>query len=232
MIDIKFDFRSDSKGDPDTYSPTLAKYHQALWSKELPNGDYMNLELSKNAPYVFRWKDYVLSSDTIIVEMVDSKSTNLINQVRERLDDFDSYYEELVHRSYSIGGMVLFPRHKASMNQMRGMNALVRDRWDLTLECIHRHYIGEKSPLSKVLDSDKDFFDLFVDFKGYVDFFFLQDCVSEDYSKVDIWVGDASFKKNVLPETVEDYFEFIYKEHEFLDKRNQRIKEYALANNL
>ena len=36
MIDITFDFRSDSKGkDPDAYSPTLNAYHRALWSKEL-----------------------------------------------------------------------------------------------------------------------------------------------------------------------------------------------------
>ena len=44
MIDISFDFRSDSKGrDPDTYSPTLNAYHRALWSKELPNGQVMEL---------------------------------------------------------------------------------------------------------------------------------------------------------------------------------------------
>ena len=232
MIDITFDFRTDSKGDPDTYSPTLAKYHQTLWSKELPNGELMQLELSKNTPYVFSWKDFVLSSDSIIVEMVDSKSEKLINQVRERVNDFESYYEKLLHRSYSIGGMIIFPRHTASMNQMRGMNALIRDRWDLTLECIRRHYAGEKSPLSKVINSDKDFYDLFVDFKGYVEFFLLQDCVSEDYAEVDIWVGDASFEKSGLPETVEDYFEFIRKEHEFLDERNQRILEYTQDNNL
>ena len=42
MIDITFDFRTDSKGrDPDTYSPTLNAYHRALWSKELPNGEVM-----------------------------------------------------------------------------------------------------------------------------------------------------------------------------------------------
>lgn len=43
MIDITFDFRSDSKGkDPDAYSPTLNAYHRALWSKELPNGGAMD----------------------------------------------------------------------------------------------------------------------------------------------------------------------------------------------
>lgn len=75
-------------------------------------------------------------------------------------------------------------------------------------------------------------YDLFVDFKGYVDFFFLQDCVSADYSSVKIWIGDASFKKSGLPETVEEYLQFLVKEHVFLDKRNRRIQEYCIKHDL
>ncbi len=35
---------------------------------------------------------------------------------------------------------------------------------------------GEPSPLDKALEKDKGFFNMFRDFKGYVDFFLLQDC--------------------------------------------------------
>ena len=35
---------------------------------------------------------------------------------------------------------------------------------------------GEPSPLYKALEKDKGFFNMFRDFKGYVDFFLLQDC--------------------------------------------------------
>ena len=108
----------------------------------------------------------------------------------------------------------------------------ISDRWDLTLECIRRHYAGEESPLSKVIETDKSFYDLFVDFKGYVDFFFLQDCVSEDYSSVNIWMGDASFEKSGLPDTVEEYLNFLVKEHFFLDQRNRRIQEYCITHKL
>jgi len=128
--------------------------------------------------------------------------------------------------------MIIFPVHVNSMNQRRGMNILIADRWDLTLECIRRHYAGEESPLTKVIEQDRAFYDLFVDFKGYVDFFFLQDCVSEDYSSVNIWMGDTSFRKSGLPETVEDYFNFLLKEHIFLDKRNLRIQEYCIKNDI
>jgi len=231
MIDITFDFRSDSKGDPDTYSPTLNKYHRILWSRELPNGEVMYLKSGKT-PYVLSWKDFYLTSDTIIVEMNNSKNKKIIDQVYEQIDDPDSFYENLLRRSYSIGGMIIFPVHVNSMNQRRGTHPRIADRWDLTLECIRRYYAGEDSPLSKVIESDKAFYDLFIDFKGYVDFFFLQDCVSEDYSSVDIWMGDASFERSGFPETVEEYFMFLRKEHEFLDKRNLRIQKYCIEHNL
>ena len=232
MIDITFDFRSDSKGrDPDTYSPTLNAYHRALWSKELPNGEVMKLQ-SKGAPYVLTWKDFYFTSDTIIVEMRHSKNKKIIDQVYERVENFEEYYQHLLYRSYTIGSMVIFPVHDNSMNQRRGTNIRISDRWDLTLECIRRHYAGEESPLSKVIETDKSFYDLFVDFKGYVDFFFLQDCVSEDYSSVNIWMGDTSFKKSGLPNTVEEYLNFLVKEHIFLDQRNRRIQEYCIRHKL
>ena len=38
-IDINFDVYSDTPEgkDPDSFSPTLRKYHKILWSKSLPN---------------------------------------------------------------------------------------------------------------------------------------------------------------------------------------------------
>ena len=232
MIDISFDFRSDSKGrDPDTYSPTLNAYHRALWSKELPNGQVMELQ-SKNAPYVLNWRDFYFTSDTIIVEMSHSKNRKIMDRVYEQVEDFEEYYQHLLRRSYTIGSMIIFPVHANSMNQRRGTNIRISDRWDLTLECIRRHYAGEESPLSKVIETDKSFYDLFVDFKGYVDFFFLQECVSEDYSSVNIWMGDASFEKSGLPDTVEEYLNFLVKEHIFLDQRNRRIQEYCITHKL
>ena len=61
-----------------------------------------------------------------------------------------------------------------------------------------------------------------------MDFSLCRIAFREDYSSVDIWMGDASFVKSGLPETVEDYFKFLVKEHIFLDKRNARIQEYCM----
>ena len=233
MIDITFDFRTDTPEgmDPDSYSKTLNEYHRILWSKTLPNGECMELQ-SSNPPYELSWKDFCFSSDSIIVELNYAKNKEIINQVEELVDDIDAYYENLLRRSYSIGGMIIFPKHMNSMNQRRGTSSVISDRWDLTLECIRRYYAGEESPLTQVIESDRDFYNLFVDFKGYIDFFFLQDCVSDDYAKVNIWCGNALFNRSGLPETVGDYFRFIRKEHEFLDLRNRRIQQYCIENGL
>ena len=80
--------------------------------------------------------------------------------------------------------------------------------------------------LKKILQASfsiKNFFDLFVDFKGYVDFFYLQDCVSNDYNRVNFWLGSANFEYYPLPKTVDEYLYWIEKELDFVDKRNQRI---------
>ena len=82
------------------------------------------------------------------------------------------------------------------------------------------------------LETDRDFFDLFIDFKGYVDYFFLHDCVSEDYSAVDVWCGKNDFYESGLPETVEEYFSFMEKQMKFLEKRNRRIEKSFCRNDV
>ncbi len=248
MIDSSFDFTSDSPGywdgfwdrndglgyggsDPDNASPTLHRYHQILWSRELPNGEKMDLQRG-SGPYYLTWRDFRFGSDTIIVGFRYKKYRYMMDQVAERVGDFKAYFEDLLRRCYTIGGTIIFPKHPNSMNQNKGTNALISDRWDLTLECIRRYYNGERSPLYDTINRDRSFFELFVDFRGYVDFFLLQDAVSEDYSSVNIWIGDASFTECGLPKTLDEYFEFIDKEFRFLDMRNARIKEFAEKNAL
>jgi len=85
---------------------------------------------------------------------------------------------------YTIGGMMIFPANrvdgKHTINVMRGFTRQIADRFDLTLECIRRHYLGQSSPLGETLLRYRDFFSLFDDFSGYVDFFALQDLLAED----------------------------------------------------
>lgn len=79
------------------------------------------------------------------------------------------------------------------------------------------------------MERDKEFFDLFVDFKGFVDFFFLQDCVDENYEKVNLWLGESFFEKNPYPHSASEYLAWIEAEYDFLRKRNRRIEEFCRA---
>ena len=243
MIDTTFDFTSELTGywdgfwerkgglgsgakDPDSDSKTLKEYHRLLWSKELPNGEIMELEPRKGADYLF-WNGMCFGSDSIIVSFRYYRYKYMLDQIADAVDDYRRFVEDYIHRSYTIGGTIIFPKHRWSMNQAKGTNKRISDRWDLTLECIRKYYNGESSPLWKVIERDKRFYDLFLDFKGYVDFFLLQDCVSDDYSKVKFFIGDGDFDYDPLPKTVDEYFLFMDREREFLEKRNARIANYS-----
>ena len=106
----------------------------------------------------------------------------------------------------------------------------IKDRFDLTLECIRRYYNNEDSPLSEVINKDKQFFDLFVDFKGYVNYFYLQDLVSEDYSAINYFGKPDELIANPLPKTVDDYLQFIDNELVFVEARNARIAKESTKN--
>jgi uncharacterized protein DUF6994 len=91
--------------------------------------------------------------------------------------------DEFNRIGHTIGGMMVFPGYqidrKMTINGQRGCHPKIRDRFDLTLECIRRHYLDEPSPLSDTLARYADFFGLFEDFAGYVGFFHLQDLMNE-----------------------------------------------------
>lgn len=239
-IDVNFDFTMDSPGfwdgfwkrnagmgagacDPDACSPTLQRYHQLLWSKFLPNGEYLELSQGTGPTYL-SWRDMRFGSDSILASFRYRDNRDVIDAVMQQMPDYKAFMEDFLHKTYTIGGMIIFPKHTNSMNQRRGTDKQIRDRWDLTMECIRRFYIGETSPLSDVMEQDRGFYALFNDFKGYVDFFYLQDCVTEDYKQVQFWLGNGSFYDHPLPRNVDEYLTWIAAELDFLKKRNGRIK--------
>ncbi|ADE81138.1 hypothetical protein PRMUPPPA20_14290 [Xylanibacter ruminicola] len=241
-IDVNFDFTSDTKGfwegfwerndglgaggaDPDSRSKTLRLYSQLLWSKPLPNGELMELEDGRSKFYL-KWKDFYFGNDSITASFRYYRNRPLLEEVKKNVPDYHQFVETYLHQLYQIGGEVILPSAVGGINQTRGFRADIRDRWDLTLECIRRFYNGDDSPLSDVLNKNKAFFELFVDFKGYVDFFFFQDLVDKNYASVKLWLDTPLFVKNPIPKTVDEYFNFLNKEIEFVESRNIRIQHY------
>ena len=130
---------------------------------------------------------------------------------------------------YTIG-MMVFPKNridgKQTINGARGFNSKIADRFDLTLECIRRHYLGQPSPLADTLGRYADFFALFGDFAGYVDFFHLQDLVNEAASTVKFFMPFEDFGEWVLPTTLDAYLGYRRRAMEFIESRNRRIADY------
>lgn len=242
-INITFDFTTDTPNywtdfwnrndglgaggnDPDAASPTLKHYHQLLWSRELPNGQRMILTPGSGTNYL-SWNNFRFGSDSIAASFRYHHFAPMLKKVQQIVPDYQSWMENFIRKTYTIGGTILFPKHWNSINQCRGRHPLIRDRWDLTLECIRRYYAGINSPLSEILAQDKLFFDLFVDFHSYVDFFFLQDCVTSNYDEVQMWAHFSDFTQNPLPYTAEEYLRWLEQNLEFVTQRNLRIKAYC-----
>jgi hypothetical protein len=222
-IDIEFDFRKDSKcGDPDTDSQKLYEAHKLLWSKELPNGKIFTLEIKRDS-----YGRFLMKNNLCMNLASDRMCPHFDKKYRNKYDGWlsDLEKEELKHKVRTIGGHIIFPAHKKNgftINQARGVSRKICDRFDLTLECIRRFYQNEESPLSKTLTNYNDFFDLFIDFKDYVDFFLLQDFVDQK-ERIEFSLPFDNFNRPPLPQTIVEYRQ--YKEHTLylINKRNRRI---------
>ena len=108
---------------------------------------------------------------------------------------------------------------------------MIRDRWDLTLECIKRYYEqpdnteSNYNPLWNAINNSKNFFELFVDFQKYIEFFLLQDYLDSNGS-VTLFFPHKSFCDDPLPKTAEEYIQNIEMQRNIVKKRNKRIQQY------
>lgn len=227
-LDVGYDFRDDTPSgrDPDSHSKMLREYHRALWSKPLPDGTELALRAGSAKPYLLHTaggRDFVLTSDT------------MLNSHRRRLSRF---YEQLAQHvrdeyhyvGHTIGGRMVFPGKRVlgrqTFNQRRGTHHRVKDRFDLSLECIRLHYAGVESPLSDTLAGDDAFFALFGDFSTYIQFFLLDDYVEPD-GQVVLFCAHQGFDHDPLPGTLDDYRVYIETQIRLARARNRRIAEYV-----
>ncbi len=174
--------------------------------------------------------EFDLSSDAVIPSFrKHPKVAGIRAQMpQQELDQFHAL-------GYTVGGMMLWPRNqvegKNSINQARGCHPRIADRFDLTVECVRRHYVGEISPLSATLLRYSDFFALFGDFKGFVEFFLLQDLVAEDFSHVKFMHPFDDFKTSAaVPSDLDSYREYVRRATEFIEARNRRISATSEGN--
>jgi len=220
--------------DPDGIDPILRDYHQILWGKPLPCGRIFDLNTNTIKPYKLSHESelgsFSLSSDAITHTYTywdrrpQKKMVEVIKDIQP--EDIDNFF----NLGCTIGGYIIFPSNQINkqntINQERGTHPTIWDRFDLTLECIRRWYIGEKSPLFDCLNRYSNFFRLFSDFKGYVEFFLLGDLVDEKSGKVRFWLPFKDFGLTPpLPQDADEYRTYMENVSNFIKARNMRIDE-------
>jgi len=244
-IDVTFDSTSDSPNywdgfwerngergegncDPDSSSIMLQKYHHLLWSKKLPCGKMMTLTPKGTIGNLYlEWEGMAFTSDSIAVSHRYYKMDTILKEVKENIPNYRKYIENFIHKAYTIGGMMIWPCRRGSINQIKGFNRQIADRIDRTLECIRRFYDGEDSPMGNCLERNRDFFELFSDFRGFVDFFFFQDLVSPDYGSVKMLMGNDDMSTPALAQSAEEYRQWLDVQLDFVARRNERIKAFV-----
>jgi hypothetical protein len=172
-----------------------------------------------------------LSSDAVIPSFSRAPDKQL-KAIFDQIAEADT--GEFNRLGYTIGAMMVWPGYKVdgrmTINGARGFNRGIRDRFDLTLECIRRHYRDEHSPLGETLARYPDFFALFGDFAGYVEFFHLQDLVNETTETVRFSMPLEDFPASpVVPKTLDTYREYRNRAIEFIESRNRRIAAWVGA---
>jgi hypothetical protein len=235
LIDTSFDFRSDCPRthDPDRWSPMLHRYHKVLWGRPLPSGDPFTLRDARPDGYLSHKTTtgarFELSSDAVMQTFTGWKRPH-VRQIVERAPRH--LRREFQTLAYTIGGMMVFPRNPIdgqwTINQARGFTGKIADRFDLTVECIRRHYEEQDSPLSAAIRRYADFFELFRTFEGYVEHFLLQDLVAPDGS-VRFFLTFDDFQRSPLPRDVEEYESYREGSVSFIQARNRRIDELGMA---
>ena len=168
--------------------------------------------------------EYFLGSDAITHSYKNHKRKQwLITQISNEVD-------ELFDTGSTIGAYTIFPNNRIdgnhTINQARGVNSLIDDRFDLTLECIRHFYKGQQNPLYDTFKRYKDFFDLFENFKGYIDFFLLNDLVDEN-ENIQFYLPFDNFKTRPTFADVEEYLTYKKRVTDFIKARNKRIDKYA-----
>jgi hypothetical protein len=233
-IDTTFDVYSDTPSgrDPDSHSSTLRRYHRMLWSKPLPDGSAFDLADEHPRGYLSHKSqlgEISFSSDSI---------GHTYRYVRSMAKIIDCIPAAEVNNFFAtcstVGAYIIFPSRtidrKPTINGARGLHWKIRDRFDLTLECIRRHYQERDSPLGEALGRYADFFGLFGNFKGYVEFFLLQDMVSKDH--IEFLLPFRDFDTSPLPSDINEYRWYKGRLVDFIVARNHRIARHAALSGL
>lgn len=236
-----YDFRRDARGgDPDVRSPRLRYYHRLLWQKPLPSGEIFTLtdawECGEYLVHESMLDRFSLVSDTCVPTWSTSTRSRMADIVSQLPEEDLERYDTLTSH---MGAKLLLPRNGPgefrgmTLSHARTSSGYIAGRLDLTLECIRLHYRQRAmpesnidNPLDAALDRWSDFFDLFGDFAGYIDFFLLQDLLTPDGTAIDFFLPFDGFTWWPFPANDDEYAAYIRNALSFVQARNRRMKAW------
>ncbi|WP_299932147.1 hypothetical protein [uncultured Nocardioides sp.] len=234
--------RAGRGGDPDWYSADLRESHRVLWSKLLPSGQPLELETDRSGylKIVSLPGRHTLGSDNFATTHANALST-----LSRGLDDFA---EGHLCAFCTIGGYIIFPNGLAqqsstrvnqdarrwTVNQARGMDRRIADRFDLTLVAISMFYAGTVdralNPIGDVLEAYRWWFDLFGEgtdgFRNYADFFFLTPLLDVDGSVRPFGTLPLAFKDALPASDMATYRTYVTDQLAFVRARNELIDQW------
>lgn len=219
VIDGKKEFNNKLYKDPDKYSKKLYETLKCLYSKKLPNGEEL---LFSETPKIYG--SYQLVIDGIEITNIKRFSSDYIGPSipsAKKRNINDLIIGNYLKVARTIGGHVFWPvpdvkTKGQTINTARGGYNGFNDRIDLTLIDLQKYYNGfpDCKLINQYIDSE-DWFSKFIDFKGFIDFFYLQDFVDENYQVVLIAPVDQPIPF--------DFESFINNNIAAISKRNSRI---------
>lgn len=242
-VDFAWYYREDR--DPDIECEELYALHRALWGRAHPGVDPFKLEVvqtSRRYELALTTRNGArirLASDAMINTWTRpgwahrySFSSELLAEIAADTDDF--FRVASTPAAYTVWPLNGPGQTGASINQARGTDPLLGDRFDRTLECIRRHYQDRDAvnPLGDRLDVYAGFFDLFGDFDTYVRFFLLDDLLTEDRSAVRCLMSDGpvtGFAEPAVARSPEQYAMLRTRSIAFIQARKDRMRGLELA---
>lgn len=211
--------------DPDSWHKDLRAFHRILWSRPLRTGDAWSFTPTRGS-YLrcTQRRDSAPQEWSIGSDNFATTHTSALPGMAAALPGYERQH---LHEFCSIGGYIAFPNgkfqtretrsvsRKWTINQARGCDRSISDRFDLTLEAIRLYFTGvvarDKNPIGDVLDAYGWFFDFFgtgdEGFSAYVDYFFLGPMVSRGGVKP-LYGGTLNFD-DALPRHESGYRQYI-----------------------
>ena len=230
-------------------------YKKSIWLKE------PSIELSSDSfvSIYWHWKSMktVISKVQEDTNRIEKENDNLIEKLNKLVitdkcsdKEFSLYKKFIGHYlqyANTIGGFIVFPKISNSINVRRGNRyGSIKDRFDLTLECIRRLYQQEyfddkkDNPLFGISKEEKAFFRMFGSFEKYTEFFCLNKSWVENGKVLNLLYDENKDKteRNVktldewdfnqqkpLPQDPTEWWTFYDNIMSHLKARNQQIKE-------